>query len=239
MARRPAARAKPTREPRAESRGRAFFLEFLSVTLGVLLALVLEQAATSWRERQRVADLRLSMNAEIADYVEIFHLRVRADKCVTPKLDQLEAHLRPASAAGPVVNVGYPPYFFSSRGAWNSDATDQLARYLGADTVRAYGEIYQGMAEYAELSSAEQNAWVALRTLEGDEDSIGPDRRARLREAIAEARNEHRIMMAIAKGMTGGAARLGVKRNHSLDSNPIGRKAICAPLAGPPAQLPG
>ena len=41
---------------------------------------------------------------------------------------------------------------FSGRGAWNSDATGQLARHLGADTVQDYGEIYQGMTDYSEIS---------------------------------------------------------------------------------------
>ncbi|HMJ93033.1 MAG TPA: hypothetical protein VK472_02905, partial [Allosphingosinicella sp.] len=79
MARRANAKPPPAPEPvpTREQEPRRFLLEFLSVTLGVLLALILEQAVGEWRERQRVGDQVASMKSEIADYLEIFNLRLR------------------------------------------------------------------------------------------------------------------------------------------------------------------
>ena len=234
MARRAAPKPKPPPAPdplpTREQEPRRFLLEFLSVTLGVLLALILEQVVSEWRERQRVGDQIASMKSEIADYMEIFNLRRRIDGCIARKLEALDAHVG-SGAAGPVRDVGRPSYFFSGRGAWNSDATGQLARHLGADTVQDYGEIYQGMTDYSEISSREQQIWVPLQALEGDPDPIGPDRRARLREAIAGARNDRLLLLAIASQMTDLGRSLGVERNRSLDKVKVSDTPLCRPLA--------
>jgi len=237
MARRASPKPKPpTPEalPTREQEPRRFLLELLAVTLGVLLALVMEQAVTSWRASQRVGDIRAAMDKEISDYAEIFSLRLRTDPCISAKLDALEAHIASKGSA-PVSGVGRPSYFFSGRGAFSSDATDQLTRYLGADIVQKYGEIYQGMADYAEMSGDEQKIWVVLQTLEGDTDPIGPDRRAHLREALAGARNTRLLLHAIATQMQARATELGVRRNGSLDTVKIGEMVLCRPLvpAGP------
>jgi hypothetical protein len=226
---RPPARAKePDKE---ESRVRRFFLEFASVTMGVLLALVLEQAVAQWRERQRVSDQRASMDSEISDFAEIARLRERVAPCITRKLDALEAHLRGKSSAA-VTTLGHPPFFFSSRGAWNSDASDQLSRHLGSNIFSRYGEIYQGIEQFAALSAEEQAGWVPLQTLEGDSDPIGPDRRAHLRESIAQARNANRLMLAVATQMLELAHSVGVKPNGGLRSVRIEAADICRPLGG-------
>ena len=155
---------------------------------------------------------------------------MRIDPCIVSKLDSLESHIA-SGRSGAVSGVGRPSYFFSGRGAFSSDATDQLTRYLGADTVQKYGEIYQGMADYAQLSGDEQKIWVVLQTLEGDTDPIGPDRRAHLREALAGARNTRLLLHAIARQMIDRAGEIGVRRNRSLDSLKTGEMPLCRPLA--------
>jgi hypothetical protein len=234
VARRAAPKPKPPPAPgplpTREQEPRRFLLELLAVTLGVLLALILEQAATSWRASQRVSDIKAAMDKEISDYAEIFHLRVRIDPCIGSKLDALEAHV--AGGGGTrVTGVGRPSYFFSGRSAFSSDATDQLTRYLGADVVQKYGEIYQGMDDFAGFSGEEQKIWVTLQTLEGDSDPIGPDRRAHLREALVGARNTRLLLHAIATQMLERAAGLGVKRNRSLDAMRTAELPLCRPLA--------
>ena len=221
----------PAAPPAGHKKLKHFFREFLSVMMAVLLALMAEQAAEYWRERERVLDTRESMNEEIADFAEIFALRGRLEPCVTRKLDQLGAFIAGKGPAAPLRDVGRPSYFFSSRGAWNSNVADQIARHLGAKTVKQYGELYQGMNEYLELSRDEQTAWVTLQTLEGDSDPISPDRKARLREALAGARNADLLLVATAEQMLKDARELGIKPNGGLKSVDVGSKPICRPLA--------
>src|SRR4051812_15228780 len=95
----------PPAPPPRRQRLRHFFREFVSVMMAVLLALIVEQAAEYWRERERVLDTRESMNEEVADFAEIFVLRGRLHPCATRKLDQLEAFLA-RKGPPPVRNVG-------------------------------------------------------------------------------------------------------------------------------------
>jgi hypothetical protein len=230
-------------EPEAEGEGKAaapprrhaglkhFLREFVGVTMGVLLALILEQAVEYWRERERVFDTRASMNEEVADFSGIFMLRKRLDPCVVRKLGQLDSFLAGKGPPAPLRDVGRPSYFFASHGAWNSNVADQIARHLGAKMVMQYGELYQGMNEYLSLSRDEQSAWVILQTLEGDADPVTPDRKARLKEAIAQARNNDLLLMATAEKMLADAKVLGVAPNAELQSIKVASKPICRPLA--------
>jgi hypothetical protein len=220
--------------PSGHRRLKHFFREFVSVMMAVLLALIVEQAAEYWRERERVFDTRESMNEEVGDFAEIVTLRLRLDPCIRRKLDQLDAFIAGKGVRPPVQNVGRPSYFFSSRGAWNSNVADQIARHLGANLVKQYGELYQGMTEYAALSRDEQSNWVTLQTLEGDSDLITPDRRARLREAIAAARNTHLILAATARQMLVDAKAVGVAPNGTLRPLKVETAPICRPLITAP-----
>lgn len=219
---------------------RRYFAEFLVITAGVLVALVLEQAVANWRERQRVGDIRASMDGEIADFAEIFTLRQRVSDCVTAKLDAIETRVRAegGGAGPPIVDVGRTPYFFSSQGAWSSDAADLLARHIGAATYKDYGEIYQGMREFGTLARDEQEAWTTLLTLEGETGPFSEERRVRLREAVARARNAHLLMDAISEQMLVLASAVGVERNRVLEGVRWRTSAICRPLAplGPAAE---
>jgi hypothetical protein len=220
--------------PRLGKSGRDFAREVVIVILGVLVALALEQVASNWRDRARAADIRASMDEELGDFVTVFNVRVAATHCITAKLDALDAALA-GHPAPPFRNVGRPSYFFSSHGAWNSEAADLLARHIGPATLRTYGEAYQGMAEYAALAQREQDAWIVLQTLERPGEPIAGDRRWRLIEAASGARNANLLLTAIAQQMNQRIAGLGVR--PATDSSPpdVRAQPICKPLAVGPA----
>ena len=130
----------------------------------------------------------------------------------------------------PFHNVGRAPFFFSSHGAWNSDAADLLARHYGPATGRTYGEAYQGMAEFAALAQREQDEWIVLQTLERPDETIAGDRRWRLIEASAGARNTNMLLTAIAEQMNQRIARLGVRASTNSPPPDVRRGPLCQPL---------
>jgi hypothetical protein len=197
------------RIPRMSGSGREFTREVVIVILGVLVALALEQVAASWHDRARAADIRASMDEELGDFVNIFDMRAVASRCIIAKLDDLDRALT-GHPAPPFRNVGRAPFYFTSHGAWSSDAADLLARHFGPATVRTYGEIYQGMAEFAALSQREQDEWIVLQTLERPGEPIAGDRRWRLIDASAGARNTNVLLTAIAEQMNERIAGLGL-----------------------------
>jgi len=210
--------------------GRSFLREVAIIIVGVLIALALEQLVSGWRERQRTEDIRASMNEEIADFANVLQIRIAAGPCILAKLDAIDAWLARAGAAGPLRNVGRAPFYFSSRGAWNADAADQLARHLGPPTFRIYGETYQGMAEFAAISQREQDFWIVLQTLERQDEPVAGERRWRLIEASAGARNANLLLSAIAQQMLGHAQTLRITPNTDLQPSAVRERPLCLPL---------
>jgi hypothetical protein len=216
-------------------RGGQFLREVLIIIVGVLIALALEQVASNWRDRQRTDNIRASMDEEIADFADILELRMRMTRCIDGKIDALEALLARPRATGPWRNVGRPPFFFSSQGAWNSDASDLLSRHLGPETFRIYGEVYQGIGQFTALSQQEQDQWIALQTLERQDEPLSGERRWRLVEAAGGARNANLLMTAIAEQMLANARTLEVTSNDTLSSVAVAARPICRPLEDRPA----
>ncbi len=211
-------------------RGRSFAREVSIIIVGVLIALALEQIASNWRDRQRTGDLRASMNEELSDFGDIIALRTRMTDCIDSKLDRLDTLLAQPRGQGPWRTVGRPPFFFSSQGGWNSDASDLISRHLGPDRFRVYGEVYQGMGQFMTLSTQEQDHWIILQTLEQQDEPISSDRRWRLTEAAAGARNVNLLLTAIAEQMLANMKVLGVERKGGLEGVDVGRAPICQPL---------
>ena len=219
------------RIPRLGRRGQSFLREVLIIIVGVLVALALEQLASNWRDRQRMTAMTAAMNEELADHAEVFFVRMQVRGCITAKLDALDALLARPNAAGPWRHVGRPPFFFSSRGAWNSDASDLLSRHIGPERLRIYGESYQGMEQFIAVAQQEQDHWIALQTLERQDEPLSGERRWRLVEASAAARNANLLLSAIAEQMLANIDRLGVRRNQTLSQVDIRSRAPCRPLA--------
>lgn len=214
-----------------------FAREVVIVILGVLVALALEQVASNWRDRGRAADIRASMDEELADFVTVFDVRAAASRCIAAKLDALDLALA-GNPTPPFRNVGRPPFFFSSHGAWNSDAADLLARHIGPATLRTYGETYQGMAEFAALAQREQDAWIVLRTLERPGEPVSGERRWRLIEASAGARNSNMLLTAIAEQMNQRIAGLGVRASTDSPPPDVRTQPLCRPLETGAAPAP-
>ena len=211
-------------------RGRQFVREVAIVLLGVLIALALEQVALDWRDDARMAGMRASMDEEIADFAQLLEIRRTLQPCIVRKLDQIDGVLERGGGIGPWRDVGRPVFLFSSAGAWNSDASDLVSRHLGPERFRLYGEIYQGMAQYLDLSQREQEQWIALQTLERQDEPLAGERRWRLVEAAAGARNANLILNAIAEQMLDHVERFGIAPERTLSRSELLGRPLCRPL---------
>ena len=219
------------RFPKLSHSSRDFLREVVIVVLGVFIALAMEQAASNWRDGQRTRAIEASMNEELADFAEVFMIRMRAKPCILAKLEALDALLARPGERGPWRNVGRPPFFFSSRGAWNSDASDLLSRHIGPERLRLYGESYQGMEQFIAIAAEEQDQWIALQTLERQDEPLGGDRRWDLIQAAAGARNSDVLLNAIAEQMLANIRRLGIRRTGAMNGIDVRGRPLCQRLS--------
>ena len=207
--------------------GTSFLREIVIVVLGVLIALVMQEALGNWRDQQRTQTLLATMQEELSDNMEVLSLRLRVNPCMEAKLDSLDARLRRAGAGGPWTNVGRPPFFFSSQDAWNSSSVDLLSRQTNSKTYGKYSSLYRGMAQYDALAAREQDYWTVLRSLEQQDEPVTGQRRWDLIKALSSARNAARILNAIAKQETKTATDLGIKPTAQLAKLPVETSALC------------
>jgi hypothetical protein len=213
-------------------RQRRVLTDFLVVVLGVLVALGLEHLLVEWRERQRVGDTLLAMHEEVSDFTTVFDVRRQAAPCITAKLDAIDGWLAEAGvAAPPVRHVGQPPFFFSSRGAWNAESAGLLARHRSPEVARVYGEVYQGVEEFAALAHREQAYWSRLQALQGQAGPLDAGLRWRAAEAAAGARNTGRLLAVIAEQMLERIETLVPGAGSSTSEVQLAQRPICLPLA--------
>ncbi|GAB2663304.1 hypothetical protein [Arenimonas aestuarii] len=212
-------------------RGRGLVREFLVVMLGVLVALALEQWLSDWQEAQRADDTLLAMQEELRDFAVVLRPRLAASPCVVQRLQDLEAHLSLQDPLPAVEAVGRTPYLFSSRSGWRGGAPELLSRHQGPRQAQVYGEIYQGMEEFALLSKQEQANWARLQTLQTPEGTVDGSRRWRLREEIASARNANLLLTAIADQMLERLTSLDVDVDGEPPLVDMQQRAVCQPMS--------
>lgn len=213
-----------------QRRSGSFLREVMIVVLGVLVALGLEEAVHHWREQQRLAEMRAALDKELADFAAVFGVRIDAAPCIEGKLDALDALLRQPDVVVPPTQVGRPPYFFSSRSAWNEVAAELLGRHAGPVVARSHGEIYQGVQEFDRLSYDEQADWARLATLESHQGPLDAALRWRLLEAVASARNSQLLLTAIATQLQQRIESMGVQPDAAPIAAGLERRPICLPL---------
>ena len=211
-------------------RERGLVREFLVVMLGVLVALALEQWLSDWQEAVRAEDTVAAMHVELQDFALVFRLRQATTDCAENRLEQLEDHLSQGVALPAIVAVGRTPYLFSSRSGWRGGAPELLSRHQSPQRALVYGEIYQGMEEFAALAQREQAHWARLQTLESAELDIDWPRRWRLREDIAGARNSNLLLTAIAGQMLERLSLLGIDIDGKALPVDMQERAVCQPL---------
>ena len=220
--------ANPYARPR---RGRGLVGEFLVVMLGVLVALGLEHWLSDWQEARRADDTLLAMHEEMRDFAVVLRLRQATSPCVVQRLQELDAHLSFEEPLPAIEAIGRTPYLFSSRSGWRGGAPELLSRHRGPRQAQVYGEIYQGMEEFALLAQQEQANWARLQTLQEAEGAVDAPRRWRLREEIASARNANLLLTAIADQMLQRLASMDV----DVDSDPLPvdmrERTVCQPMS--------
>lgn len=217
-------------EAKTRGKRRGLFREFFVVMFGVLVALGLEQIVSDWQEGRRAQATMEAMHEEFRDFAMLFRLRQQTSPCATARLDELEAHLALPGPLPALEGVGRTPYLFSSRGGWRGDAPELVSRHKDPQAALAYGEAYQGMEEFAQLSQVEQTHWAALQTLATAEPEANDARRWRLREHIAGARNANLLLTAIADQMLERLTAIGIDITAQPLLVDMRTRPVCQPM---------
>jgi hypothetical protein len=160
------------------------------VVLGVLIALAAQQMADAWQWRQKVAVVRQSIMAELANNRARWEENLVAVRCASKEIDQLDAWAAaPAGPPPPDISMIIGGRVFSTHSANWALATNSLTMdHFPMTEQLAFASLYDGI-EHRQVSIGEVTGYFdRIRTLVPL--ASDPAARLELREAIGGARSE-------------------------------------------------
>ena len=190
-----------------------FLKEYLIIVVGVLTALAAEQAAEVVRDRDKAAEARADIRAEIAQNLGRMTLRLQTDDCVKSRLEEVGA-LLDARAGGHVppmpIWIGRPQTFVLHTNRLEAAASGGRASLLSQDEQAEYGQLYGAFVTFTDIMGRERPAWAKLQILE-EGPAFSPPLEAELRLARQEAKYDRaRVAQSIRESIRD-AARIGIK----------------------------
>jgi hypothetical protein len=126
----------------------AVIWELAIVTLGVLIALAAQQVVQAWEWRQRVAVVRQSIMAELANNRARWEADVAEARCTLGEIDELDQWVAKGEARGtaPVLrSIGSGNLFWMHKASWSLAANSQTLDHFPLDEQLAFARLYDGI----------------------------------------------------------------------------------------------
>ena len=143
---------------------RAFSFEFVTIVLGVLVALGAQELAQDFHWRRQVTETRHALDAELARDLAAFDQRYNNRPCISARLAELKRWSESVGAGRPLALKGEiqePPFFSIRTAAW--EITDgEIASRIPLSAKLNYAALYDGLRKYDELKQDESEAWSTL-----------------------------------------------------------------------------
>jgi hypothetical protein len=173
---------------------RAFAGEVGIIVLGVLIALLAEQAVEAVHWRLEVADASKSLDGYLRHIETNVVQRVQIDNCIDRKLDRLD-NLISASDRPKIVRVELAPSRIWTTSGWQSVIASGAAAHMSLEQRGRYALVFDSTSRLAELN-IEESGLVGELQLLNQPRTLSQDMRDQLIEDIARLR---RLNMEIAR----------------------------------------
>ena len=192
---------------------RAFAGEVSIIVLGVLIALLAEQAVQSFNNRSAAEEARNNIRAELAINIGRMQAADGRGACLARRLDELAGFIseaRKGRSLADVTWIGRPPIWDMQTQRWQSAAASGRSSLFQPDEQAAIADLYSLMADYQAEERVEQEAWAKLRGLAGLE-ALSDARDASLSDALQQARYSAWLLNIDSKQAEAVAKRVGIR----------------------------
>lgn len=203
------------------------------IVIGVLIALGAQEVVDNARWAREVTDFRKSVNAEVANNLATYEIRIKQNGCVKARLDQLEAWLqsgregRPRALSAP---IGHPVSLSLNTSVWGS-RDSSLMSHMPMESRLAYGDVYDSFTNNEAHRLDERAAWLALSEFDGATELRHEDL-MRLRGLITRARFRDLRMGANVDVLLKKARIMGISPKWD-PTWPSIDPSLCDPILGP------
>ena len=139
--------------------------EFVTIVVGVIVALAAQEVVQSVHWRSEVKETRKALDAELARDVAAFEYRINQRPCVEQRLTELVRWVDSHRSGNPLPlkkAIASPPGFELRSAAW--EVTDgEIATRIPLQAKMNYATIYDSMKSFDELTDSEEAQWSTLQ----------------------------------------------------------------------------
>lgn len=212
---------------------RKFVGEIAIVSLGVLLALGLEQWITSFNAHQDAAKARLAVRYEIGINLGSLSKRFQTGECINKRLLEIKEFIEAASNTNVEKSplwFGRPQVWIMDSARWQAASNTGRANLFSLEEQTNFSDIYGSFNSVHESQQAEQMFWAQLRSLEGQH-QISETTASSMRLILSQAVHTNwRIGISYAQ-----ARERALEMGIPIVVDPVyrGSKSVCIPITTP------
>lgn len=178
-------------KPKPVDGWRDFLKEVGIIVLGILIALVLEQAAAWAHDRAVGREARASIRGEIAGDLKTVARRNAIEPCIQRRLREVDLYLDQAQAGRTTARpswIGAPLSFLANHTKFQASQSAGRFVFIDEDEQEQMATIYSDLQDADEAGIREWYAWAELRSLATTHARLTQADLSRLRGALQEAR---------------------------------------------------
>ncbi len=217
---------------------REFLKEFVTIVLGVSVALAAEQGVEWLHNNQRAEQARDGIRTEIAAGVGRMAARDKFESCVSRRLDEAEGLIADAAAGklpSDPIWIGRPFLYVIEDYQYKTATQSGAADLLPNQEQATYSRIYNAFSQYSQAEQDEQAAWGDLRVLE-KHPAPSPVLEWQLRSALQKARLARWTEEATSRGPENIARTLGITVTPLTRNRSVTNQSVCIPIHTPRAE---
>ena len=201
-------------KPHAAKTWNEFFIELATITVGILIALGLEQTVEYVRWQHEVTEGRRALLAEIADNNDnLLAFRVAVAPCVDRQIREaetivaaLEAGQKPAG-----IRAFHPPPGALIRDSeWQSERASQVLTHFPREELALMSRYYGQLPNFSDFEEQELSPWRELSILQAPPAALTASDLIRLKVNVEAAKSFERLIVVNARRQLGLSQRLGV-----------------------------
>jgi hypothetical protein len=170
---------------------REFVGEVGIIVLGVLIALGVEEIASTLRDRSSAAEVRASVHSEISDNLEMLALRNNTERCMQTRLQEIAMFLDATSNGQkpkPLNWVGAPYAPLAAHTVFQSAQSAGKFFLLPDSEQQKLAGFYIDFDDFNDVTTREWYDWAQLRRLASSRAPLTEVDIDRLRGAVQDAR---------------------------------------------------
>lgn len=187
-------RLRPRIDP--ETKLGKFLREAGSVVLGVLIALLIGEAAEWVNMRLWARQTTNALNGELARNAGVFDERQLLQPCIERRIATLSRLIREARKSGTlpdIGSIGSTPFRTVESAAWGLASGTDVMLYLPDDFRTSLAMTYPMIEEYDEGVAQEQDLWASLRVIQAAPGRVPDDMLTQVATDIERLDNRARL----------------------------------------------